>query len=287
MIRGAAACPYCEALCEWRKKPRIRHIRNKFKYQYNFHQAEDDKLDENQVLLHEIGFGPHHPPIESSDITRVKLQAALAGIHGDRSQLERVVKRELQFTYDSKKFKSNKTKGKTKTLDAQVRKQRKDIQTRIAVLNLLLTPGASRDEVDQNIDKNYENYMADFVHTNLFRAMFLEFNEAISEYLSGETTVDLSHIRANTVKVTGNQRQSQISSTEMRGKDRTQAQTTGAQKNGQGALDKDTELIGDIADEDGNVADLAEAAKISEFCLELQNVGFDFSSDSDMSEDQP
>ena len=92
-------CPrYCRSI--WHSKTRIAHIRKKFALQRNFHKQQDDFLDERQVLLHRVKFKPQSIINSKNnlieDVSRAQLQSLLATISTDRSQLERIVRKELE-----------------------------------------------------------------------------------------------------------------------------------------------------------------------------------------------
>lgn len=266
-----------------REKPRIRHIRRKFQLQYNFHEAEDKLLDETQVLLHSVIFRPNQTFEEAGrgNIPRVKLHSLLASLDTERSMLKRLVKKELQTTLDSTRL------GQDSNTDMSRYGQiLEDVHIRTEVLNLLLTSGASVNDVNQNISEDFEPEMDTHIHGNLFRAMFLEFNETLSKHLGKRKGVNYSQIRRQ-VKPHREPPATKITPRAKKPTKLRKAQTTRKEPAEQGLLYGDllSSTDEDSSSNSSGNEHTGNDGMQSQFSLQLQNVGFDFSSGSDSSDD--
>ena len=263
-------CPrYCRSI--WHSKTRIAHIRKKFALQRNFHKQQDDFLDERQVLLHRVKFKPQSIINSKNnlieDVSRAQLQSLLATISTDRSQLERIVRKELE-------------------VEKRNQEKKNLLVARLATVQLLLTSGVSEDEMEATIIQPPKQFDR---HRNLLRAMFLEFADVLATLLDENLTSirppsrDLS---ADDLKLFGDdsdeekimESQSDNEETDTDAGTDTDYETD-EEFNSSTKFDSDDD---DSSKPEGTKEhkksrqSTAAGDDIREFCMELQNVGFDF-----------
>eukprot|EP00938_MAST-03A_sp_MAST-3A-sp1_P004627 g4627.t1 len=265
-------CPrYCRSI--WHSKTRIAHIRKKFALQRNFHKQQDDFLDERQVLLHRVKFEPqsiiNNKNNTIEDVSRTQLQSLLGTISTDRSQLERIVRKELEVE----------TRGQEK---------KNLLVARLATVQLLLTSGVSEDEMEATIMQPPKKFDR---HRNLLRAMFLEFADVLATLLDENRTSlrppsrDLSADNLKLYSDESDEEKIMESQTDDEESSDTDAATDTD-------YETDEEFKYDSDDDNSSKAEGTKEHKksrqstaagddIREFCMELQNVGFDFSSSDD------
>ena len=272
-------CPrYCKSI--WHSKTRIAHIRKKFALQRNFHKAQDDFLDERQVLLHRVTFKPqsviNSKNVSIEDVSRQQLQSLLATISTDRSQLERIVRKEIE-------------------VEKRGQEKKNLLVARLATVQLLLTSGYSEDEMESTIVQPPKKIDR---HRNLLRAMFLEFADVLATLLDENRTSirppsrELSHEDLLDKDV-----DSVASDENMFTEDEDSMSTDGEGGkvfdseedddfdsetfDSENEKEDDTPKAQSVRDHKKDRASTAAGDDIREFCMELQNVGFDFSSSSD------
>lgn len=254
----------------WHTKTRIGHIRKKFALQQNFHKQQDDFLDEEQVLLHRVTFKPHS--IRSvghrEEVSRQQLRSLLATIMTDRSQLERIVRKEIESIRNEKNTNLS------------------SLNARLATLNILITSGISEDEMETIIQQPLRK--ADR-HRNLLRAMFLEFADVIASALHDRGAKLKPPSRDSSLDGTEDFNSATISDTEEmdvqweNSDDDSDASSTKRRGSSVGSIasafsfDSDDGASDDESDDGRRRHESGE--EVREFCMELQNVGFDFDSD--------
>ena len=274
MPKSLEPCPrYCRSI--WHSKTRIAHIRKKFALQRNFHKQQDDFLDERQVLLHRVAFKPqsiiNSKNITIEDVSRQQLQSLLATISTDRSQLERIVRKELE-------------------VETRHQEKKNLLVARLATVQLLLSSGVSEDEMEATIIQPPKKFD---LHRNLLRAMFLEFADVLATLLDENRT----SIRPPSRELSADDLNFQDKESD---EEKFVSSTDNEESDTDAATDTDYETDEDFRgstkfDSDDGDSSKAEGTRehkksrqstaagddIREFCMELQNVGFDFSSSDD------
>lgn len=291
MPKKLEPCPrFCRSI--WHSKTRIAHIRKKFALQRNFHKQQDDFLDERQVLLHHVTFKPQsvskNQNVIIEDVSRPQLQSLLAAISTNRSQLERIVRKEIE-------------------VESRGQEKKNLLIARLATIQLLLSSGVGEDEMEGQIIQPPKEIDR---HRNLLRAMFLEFADVLADLLdenratirppsrelsSDDLMADADGFLDDERSVDSTDEENDMTDD---GDDDAKlpfdSENDDDFESGSTRFDSDA---GSERDDDGTSKtkslkehqrkrnSTAAGDDVREFCMELQNVGFDFSSSEDDSED--
>jgi len=271
-------CESLSKMCKriWHTKPRIAHIRKKFYLQRNYHKAQDDILDEDQVLLHRVTFKPqsnNQGAAKISDITRQKIVGLLSSIQTDRSQLDRLVRKEKEMSLNpSYAF----------------------VNSRLAALKLLLTSGVSANEIEMKIEHAPTKKDQ---HCNLLRAIFLEFADVLAEYIyrhelairPPSRELSFENLRGSALLDGDDDNDDDEISLGSSTKE-WDSESVASSVDSSVAGSKDSKFDLTTSGEESDGGDVASMKRpdtsrnmdrMYEFCMDLQNAGYDFSSDDD------